>query len=83
MTSSLQYHLIFHDVRRDFSEYASRSVEKLKQTIKATSDALESNKWLTGAKVGCGDITRGRRVNYKLSCGVIVSNVVVVVLELA
>ena len=73
MTSSLHSLLAFHNVRRDFSEYASRSVEKLKQTIKSTSDALESNKWLAGAKVGSGDVTPGRRVNYKLSCGVIVS----------
>ena len=37
--------------RKDFSQYASKSVEKLRKNIVQTSAALQGNKWLSGAKV--------------------------------
>ena len=39
------------DFRQEFSTYAQKSLDKLTRSFVETSSALESNKWLAGAKV--------------------------------
>ena len=38
------------DFRQEFTDYARKSVDRLTRSIVQTSNALEGNKWLAGAK---------------------------------
>ncbi len=41
----------YYHFRQEFSSYAQKAVDRLTRSIVQTSSALQSNKWLAGAKV--------------------------------
>ena len=48
--------------RQEFSSYAQKAVDRLTRSIVQTSSALQSNKWLAGAKV-IYDVVQSKRAS--------------------
>ena len=52
--------------RREFTVYASKAVDRLMRSIVQTSNAIQANKWLAGARL-IYDVVKSKRAALGLS----------------